>query len=210
MQSNESEDVGERRDSSDDKRRDSFTDDSGLPLSPTAGLPSVEVDDTKDPTRIKCRDMLSAALRTQPTVEGGGDCDILAAEIEHFVYKQFDNTDMKYKNRIRSRITNLKDTKNPRLRENVLLGHISPKHFSMMSPDEMASDEMKKLREKLSAEAFNDHQMSTNSGTKSDLFKCGRCGKRNTTYNQLQTRSSDEPMTTFVFCNECGYRWKFC
>ena len=25
---------------------------------------------------------------------------------------------------------------------------------------------------------------------------------------QVQTRSADEPMTTFVFCNECGNRWK--
>ena len=25
---------------------------------------------------------------------------------------------------------------------------------------------------------------------------------------QLQTRSADEPMTTFVYCNECGHRWK--
>lgn len=23
-------------------------------------------------------------------------------------------------------------------------------------------------------------------------------------------RSADEPMTTFVLCNECGKRWKFC
>ena len=27
---------------------------------------------------------------------------------------------------------------------------------------------------------------------------------------QVQTRSADEPMTTFCFCNECGHRWKFC
>lgn len=27
-------------------------------------------------------------------------------------------------------------------------------------------------------------------------------------YVQMQTRSADEPMTTFVLCNECGYRWK--
>lgn len=26
--------------------------------------------------------------------------------------------------------------------------------------------------------------------------------------SQVQTRSSDEPMTTFVVCNECGNRWK--
>lgn len=24
----------------------------------------------------------------------------------------------------------------------------------------------------------------------------------------MQTRSADEPMTTFVLCNECGNRWK--
>ena len=25
---------------------------------------------------------------------------------------------------------------------------------------------------------------------------------------QAQTRSADEPMTTFAYCNECGHRWK--
>ena len=26
--------------------------------------------------------------------------------------------------------------------------------------------------------------------------------------SQAQTRSADEPMMTFVYCNECGNRWK--
>lgn len=52
--------------------------------------------------------------------------------------------------------------------------------------------------------------MSQVEGTKTDLLKCGKCGKRNCAYNQIQTRSADEPMTTFVLCNECGNRWKFC
>ena len=42
-----------------------------------------------------------------------------------------------------------------------------------------------------------------------DIFKCGRCKKNNCTYFQLQTRSADEPMTTFVTCLECSKRWKF-
>ena len=25
---------------------------------------------------------------------------------------------------------------------------------------------------------------------------------------QAQTRSADEPMTTFALCNDCGHRWK--
>ena len=41
-----------------------------------------------------------------------------------------------------------------------------------------------------------------------DIYKCGRCKKRECTFYQLQTRSADEPMTTFVTCLNCGTRWK--
>ena len=41
-----------------------------------------------------------------------------------------------------------------------------------------------------------------------DIFKCGRCKKSECSYYQLQTRSADEPMTTFVTCLNCGKRWK--
>ena len=41
-----------------------------------------------------------------------------------------------------------------------------------------------------------------------DLFKCPRCHKRKTIYCEVQTRSSDEPMTTFITCLECGKKWK--
>ena len=41
-----------------------------------------------------------------------------------------------------------------------------------------------------------------------DIFTCSRCHKNKCTYYQLQTRSADEPMTTFVTCINCGKRWK--
>jgi transcription elongation factor S-II len=40
------------------------------------------------------------------------------------------------------------------------------------------------------------------------IFQCGKCRKWKTTYYQLQTRSADEPMTTFVTCMNCNKRWK--
>jgi len=42
------------------------------------------------------------------------------------------------------------------------------------------------------------------------IFRCGKCRTNNCTYYQLQTRSADEPMTTFVTCLNCDNRWRFC
>lgn len=42
------------------------------------------------------------------------------------------------------------------------------------------------------------------------IFKCRKCGSKKTTYYQLQTRSADEPMTTYVTCTSCDNHWKFC
>lgn len=50
-----------------------------------------------------------------------------------------------------------------------------------MTPEEMASDEMKKVREKFVKEAINDAQLATAEGTKTDLLKCGKCKQRNCT-----------------------------
>jgi transcription elongation factor S-II len=41
------------------------------------------------------------------------------------------------------------------------------------------------------------------------MYKCGKCKSWKTTYTQAQTRSADEPMTTFVTCIACSNRWKF-
>lgn len=41
-----------------------------------------------------------------------------------------------------------------------------------------------------------------------DDFTCPKCHQKKCTYYQLQTRSADEPMTTFVTCIHCGKRWK--
>ncbi|XP_076462898.1 transcription elongation factor A protein 1-like [Babylonia areolata] len=166
-------------------------------------------DEMNDPVRIKCRELLVSALRSGEMPEGGRDPDALAAEIELAIYQEQKSTDHRYKNRVRSRVSNLKDQRNPQLRQNVLKGLISSEEIASMSAEEMASDQMKELRARLTEEAIKDHQMTnTTMGTTTDLFRCKRCGNKNCTYSQLQTRSSDEPMTTFVLCNDCGKRWK--
>ncbi|XP_072317333.1 transcription elongation factor A protein 3 isoform X4 [Eucyclogobius newberryi] len=184
------------------------------PLSPgfgTSGGPMPPHLSTGDSVRDKCVGMIAAALRTDNDYkEFGANCDSMAVEIEDHIYQEIRATDMKYKNRVRSRISNLKDPKNPGLRKNVLAGNIELSRMATMSAEEMASDELKQLRNVLTQEAIREHQMAKTGGTSTDLLQCGKCKKRNCTYNQVQTRSADEPMTTFVLCNECGNRWKFC
>ncbi|XP_040007770.1 transcription elongation factor A protein 2 isoform X4 [Xiphias gladius] len=166
---------------------------------------------TTDSVRNKCRELLVAALQTDDDHKTiGVDCDHLAAQIEEQIFQEFKSTDMKYKTRLRSRISNLKDQKNPDLRRNVLCGNISPQRIACMTAEEMASAELKQIREALTKESIREHQLSKVGGSETDMFICNKCHGKSCTYTQVQTRSADEPMTTFVLCNSCGNRWKFC
>ena len=39
------------------------------------------------------------------------------------------------------------------------------------------------------------------------FFTC-KCGSRNTTFYEMQTRSADEPMTQFITCLDCKNKWR--
>jgi len=58
--------------------------------------------------------------------------------------------------------------------------------------------------------AEKDKKLYSKSMTASILMFCSRCKKKTgCEYYQLQTRSADEPMTTFVTCLDCDKKWKF-
>jgi DNA-directed RNA polymerase subunit M/transcription elongation factor TFIIS len=55
-----------------------------------------------------------------------------------------------------------------------------------------------------------DKALYSRKTTASMQMYCSACKKKsNCDYYQMQTRSADEPMTTFVTCLECDKRWKF-
>ncbi|XP_074501342.1 transcription elongation factor A protein 2 isoform X1 [Sebastes fasciatus] len=188
------------------------------PTAPTAATPPTPqvtsfppASVTTDSVRNKCRELLVAALQTDDDHKTVGvHCEQLAAHIEEEIFQEFKSTDIKYKTRLRSRISNLKDQKNPELRRNVLCGNISARRIASMTAEEMASAELKQMREALTKESIREHQLSKVGGTETDMFICNKCHGKSCSYTQVQIRSADEPMTTFVVCNSCGNRWKFC
>jgi len=166
-----------------------------------------------DEVRCRCRELLLGAIRgTGDLPEGCSEEQVgeVATSLEENIFNMYKQTNQKYKNQIRSRVFNLKDKKNPMLRMNLLAGILSAEVLSKMTSAEMANDEIRAQREAFVKQGISESQLAQVEGTKTTMLKCGKCQKNNCTYNQIQTRSADEPMTTFVLCNNCGNRWKFC
>ena len=144
-----------------------------------------------------------------------------ATEVEIACHEYSKGIKQNYLDKIRSLIFNLK--KNPDLRENVILGSTQPETLVTLAPEQLATAENRKERNEAEAklkdsrrldwEQANEGKINEMCGITGDLllaslFTCGRCKSIKTTSTQKQTRSADEPMTVFVFCLNCGNRWK--
>ena len=139
------------------------------------------------------------------------------------VVKKWENTYFLkiYINKFRSVYFNLK---NPILLEKIYKKVIKSYQFAEMSQQQLLPEKWNPILEELKIKNENKYTPKLQAST--DDFECLKCldierkkaklEKRNInrdeytqcTYYQLQTRSADEPMTTFVTCIKCGTRFK--
>lgn len=92
------------------------------------------------------------------------------------------------------------------LLEQVTSNAIKPHTIAFMTHQELNPAKWDKL---IQAKIKRDkNKYETNMEAATDTFKCKKCHSTKCTYYQMQTRSADEPMTTFVTCIDCGKRWK--
>lgn len=116
----------------------------------------------------------------------------------------------KYKQKFCSIRFNLSQESNYEMLNNIINKKIDFRKIVFMEPDEIWPSgpvairkkqlEIEEKQKEMSAKELDDF----NDG----LFKCAKCKKNKTTYYQLQTRSADEPMTTYVTCLNCNKNWK--
>jgi len=142
-----------------------------------------------DSTRGKIVEMLSQALGNHP--DDHVESMDVAKEIEEEMYKLYKSVSQDYKAKFRSLSFNLKNPKNPDLRHTVMQGTISAQQLCAMSSQDMASEELKDQRKKAALWHLEATKASQGNQTTTDMFKCSKCGRRETTYYQLQTRSAD-------------------
>lgn len=109
-----------------------------------------------------------------------------------------------YTDRIRSIYLNLQNNKS--LIEFLDNNEIKPHQIAFMTHQELNPEKWDKLIQiKMKRDKY---KYETNLEAATDTFKCRKCHSNKCTYYQMQTRSADEPMTTFVTCINCGNRWK--
>ncbi|NWR92873.1 TEANC protein, partial [Furnarius figulus] len=170
--------------------------------------------------RCKCTDLLyKALLGSAEDEEETAKWLELSKEIEKHVFALHAKNDKKYKNCIRSKISNLKNPKNYHLKHNLITGTLSPKAFAEMTVMEMASNELKQLRALYTESSVQEHQLpQVINGTQTNKIKCRRCEKFDCTVTMIargtlflpgwvRNTSPDEQMLTYVICNECGEQW---
>jgi DNA-directed RNA polymerase subunit M/transcription elongation factor TFIIS len=92
------------------------------------------------------------------------------------------------------------------------LSRIKSGEVSVQSFVEMNAIDMCPARWKAAIEQIieTEKKMYSNTSAASIFMWCSGCKKKSKCdYYQMQTRSADEPMTTFVTCLECDRQWKF-
>ncbi|XP_058479095.1 transcription elongation factor A N-terminal and central domain-containing protein [Solea solea] len=167
--------------------------------------------------RAKCAQLLLTALCAEPS-----DQDVaaqLAGNIEQHIHALHKANQAKYKTCVRSKVANLRNPNNGHLRLSLLSGSLSPEAFACMSAEEMASAELRQLREAYSSQGLSERQLPQGTeGTQTQKIRCKGCGGSDCRVTQVSRGAlflpawvrrggPDEDAMTFVTCSDCGKQW---
>mmetsp|Transcript_22270 Transcript_22270/g.44185 ORF Transcript_22270/g.44185 Transcript_22270/m.44185 type:complete len:311 (-) Transcript_22270:153-1085(-) len=168
----------------------------------------VEIGTTGDKMRDKYQGLLCKALGE------GAELSLrqyLAVEIEAAMFRKWgDAQHPDYKEQTKQLLFNLRDPSNEDLNNDLVSGALQPREVAVMNPTELASQSTKEQRQKSEREAIDSSRTDWDDASDSgwtDVFKCPKCHMRKVKFKQKQIRCADEPMTTFLFCGECKFRW---
>jgi transcription elongation factor S-II len=120
------------------------------------------------------------------------------------VLKKWDNNKfiLIYVNKLRSVYLNLDSELISKINNNEIKGS----KIGFLTHQELKPEKWDSL---ITAKSKKDKAyFETNIEAATDTFQCRKCKSKKCTYYQMQTRSADEPMTTFVTCIDCNNRWK--
>jgi DNA-directed RNA polymerase subunit M/transcription elongation factor TFIIS len=113
----------------------------------------------------------------------------------------YNNVTAIYRDKIHDLCINLDETSNMNnktLKPSIIAGDIKPQILAFLSPQQLHPANWADINNKKKFVEDVEHNMAT-----TDLYKCKKCGERKCRVSQMQMRSADEPMTSFIICLVC-------
>jgi len=171
------------------------------------------------PVSNALRGIVRSIIAQRCTPLSAGEQDLLERGIfnytlehagKHKVRRVWENPEIHYLYKINSQrvISNL-DTasyiQNNRLLQRLRDKEFQPQDIAFMSYSDLYPEKWGDLIELTMKREAKMSEVDKSSAT--DMFKCGKCKKRECSYYEYQTRSADEPMTQFIRCLNCNNRW---
>jgi len=104
-------------------------------------------------------------------------------------------------------LRSIKTNLNSEILKQIADGSVKPHQVAFMTHHELCPEKWAKMIESKIKRDKNKFEVNMSAST--DTFTCRKCKGNKCTYMQLQTRCSDEGITTYVCCITCSARWKF-
>jgi DNA-directed RNA polymerase subunit M/transcription elongation factor TFIIS len=107
-------------------------------------------------------------------------------------------------NDIKVNLNDKSSVNNTFLLDNILSNNVDPASIAFLSHQQLFPKMWELCIKKRDLKKYKEENMAA-----TDTYKCPKCKERKCKVTQMQTRSADEPMTTFVTCLVCEYMFRF-
>ncbi|OQS54859.1 TFIIS [Ecytonucleospora hepatopenaei] len=153
---------------------------------------------------LKAKELFLAVLEKNCKNAEQSVLEEIALDLAVYISRNFSENFPKI---VREKLQRLKE--NSDLSDALHTKKMSINSFFCLKDEEMKTEKQKEIERKIIEESTNASR-EAKIQAETTMFKCSKCKQNKCTYYQMQTRSCDEPMTTFVTCTTCGNCWKFC
>lgn len=137
----------------------------------------------------------------------------LSRDIEDSIFLSTSSDKAAYRRLAHHKVLTLADKKEgTKIIGELITGGLSIKEFTTTEArDLIKNSESHVIKQKATQDSMSSRQADfyrQNLKLAISEFVCGKCKSQKIFTEQKQTRSADEPMTTFLTCQECGNKWK--
>jgi DNA-directed RNA polymerase subunit M/transcription elongation factor TFIIS len=126
---------------------------------------------------------------------------VMYSKMEDICDELFEAT---YNDKLNDILINLNKKYNETLIDSIINDKLNSYEVAFLNPNELNPKKWEFLVQKQEMKKFREENMSA-----TDVYYCKKCGAKKSRVYQMQTRSADEPMTTFVTCLVCFNTFKF-